>query len=103
VAVARKHHLDVDIVVGREQGPVKPDAYGVLHICDYLNVEPAQTLVVGDYLFDLLCARAAGATAVLLLTNPEARVFADRADFTIENLEKVLHIIDHEYKTTAGE
>ncbi len=93
-AVIRKHHLDVDIIVGREQGPVKPGAYGVLHICDFVNCDPSEVLVVGDYLFDILCAKAAGAISVLLVTTAHAHPFADQADFTIESLEKVLHIID---------
>ena len=32
-AVAEKHGLKFDVVVGREQGPVKPDAFGVKSIC----------------------------------------------------------------------
>jgi HAD superfamily hydrolase (TIGR01509 family) len=73
-AVADKHGLEFDAVVGREEGPVKPDAFGVLQLCRQFGVEPEQTLVVGDYLFDLLCARAAGAVAVLLLVSAKAQI-----------------------------
>ena len=70
LAIAEKHALDFDAVVGREDGPVKPDAFGVLHLCRHFGVEPAETMLVGDYLYDLLCARAAGAIPVLISLNP---------------------------------
>jgi len=94
-AVAHKHGLHFDAVVGREDGPVKPDSFGVLHLCGKFAVEPAQTLLVGDYLFDLLCARAAGAIPVLLTNHERAPEFAQHADFTVASLIELLPIIDH--------
>jgi HAD superfamily hydrolase (TIGR01549 family) len=92
-AVAQKHGLKFDGVVGREEGPVKPDAFGVLHLCEQFHVKPDQTMVVGDYLFDLLCARVAGAIAVLLKNHPKAGEFTKHADFVIENITDILQII----------
>jgi HAD superfamily hydrolase (TIGR01509 family) len=94
VAVAKKHGLKFDAVVGREEGPVKPDAFGVLHLCEQFAIRPQESLVVGDYLFDLLCARAADAVAVLLKNHQEAAEFAKHADFVIENVADILQIID---------
>ena len=94
VAVAKKHGLKFDAVVGREEGPVKPDAFGVLHLCDHFAIMPQESLVVGDYLFDLLCARAADAVAVLLKNHHKADEFARHADFVIENIADILKIID---------
>ncbi len=93
-AIARKHNLKFDAVVGREEGPVKPDAFGVLRICQEFGVKPEETLLVGDYLFDLLCARAAGAVAVLLANHNQAGDFAEHADFCIENISQILAIIE---------
>jgi HAD superfamily hydrolase (TIGR01509 family) len=92
-AIARKHRLEFDAVVGREDGPVKPDAFGVVHLTGQFGVEPAETLLVGDYLFDLLCARAAGAVPVLLANHDQASEFTEHADFCIENISEVLQII----------
>jgi HAD superfamily hydrolase (TIGR01509 family) len=92
-AISRKHNLKFDAVVGREDGPVKPDAFGVLQLSRQFGVEPAETLLVGDYLFDLLCAKAAGAVAVLLTNQNQAEEFAEHADFCIENISGVLEII----------
>ena len=93
-AVAKKHGLRFDAVVSREDGPVKPDAFGVLKICEHFGILPAQAIVVGDYLFDLLCAKAAGAKAVLLKNHKRSDEFTEYADFTIEKLEQIFDIIE---------
>lgn len=94
VAIAEKHGLKFDSIIGREDGPVKPDAFGVLELCKRFGVEPCETLMVGDYLFDLLCARAAGAVAVLLANQAGAEEFAEHGDFVIKKIDQVLEIID---------
>ena len=95
LAIARKHRLKFDAVIGREEGPVKPDAFGVLQLCRQFGVQPAETLLVGDYLFDLLCAKAAGAVAVLLLNHNQAEEFAEHADFCVENISGILEIVEN--------
>jgi HAD superfamily hydrolase (TIGR01509 family) len=92
-AIAAKHKLKFDAIVDRDDGPVKPDAFGVLRLCEQFGVKPEQTLVVGDYLFDLLSAKAAGAAAVLLANHERADEFARHADFTIQNIRQVLQIV----------
>ena len=94
LAVAQKHALEFDAVVGRDEAPVKPDPAGVLLLCREFDVRPEETLVVGDYLFDLLSARAAGAVPVLLDVEKALCEFAQHADFTVENLGELVHIID---------
>lgn len=94
LAIARKHELHFDAVLGREEGPVKPDAFGVIQICRQFGVEPSETILVGDYLFDLLCAKAAGAVAVLLKNHSQADEFAEHADFCIEKISEIIQIIN---------
>jgi HAD superfamily hydrolase (TIGR01509 family) len=96
LAVAAKHGLHFDEVYGRGEGPVKPDAFGVLELCRRFQVEPAETIVVGDYLFDLLCAKAAGGLAVWLKNHNHKQDFTEHADFTIDKLEEVLDICGNE-------
>jgi HAD superfamily hydrolase (TIGR01509 family) len=93
-AVAAKHGLKFDAVVGREEGPVKPDAFGVLQLCKQFGISQKEALVVGDYLYDLLCAKAAGAVSVLLKNHRKADEFAKHADFVIENITEILQIIE---------
>jgi len=94
LAIAEKHHLQFDRIVGREDGPVKPDAFGVRRLCQHFGVEPAETLLVGDYLYDVLCARAAGAVSVLLANHPRAPEFVQHADFVVRNLREIVQIVD---------
>ncbi len=106
LAIAKKHGLKFDAVVGRDDGPVKPEAFGLLKICQQFGVEPWEMLLVGDYLFDLLCAKSAGAVAVLLTNNAQAGEFAEHADFCIENISQILQIvkdkISHRDKKKSG-
>lgn len=94
IAVVKKHGLNFDAVVGRQEGPVKPDPFGVLNLCQKFAVMPQESLVVGDYLFDLLCARAANAVAVLLKNSHKFSEFEKHADIVINNLSEILKIID---------
>ena len=55
--VAQKHNLHFDAMVCREDGPAKPDGFGVHRLCERFSVNPAQTLVVGDFKHDLESAR----------------------------------------------
>jgi len=93
VAVADMHNLKFGVIVDREDGPVKPDAFGVLEICRQFQIKPNETIVVGDYLFDILCAKSAGAWSVLLANHRKADEFARQADFTIEKIDRILQII----------
>ncbi len=97
-AIADKFGLKFDAVVDREDGPVKPDAFGVQYLCKQFAIRPEESLVVGDYLFDLLCAKAAGAVAVLLKNHHKADEFAQHADFVIENIAEIIQIIEGRQK-----
>ncbi len=98
VKVAEKHNLKFDAIVDRNDGPVKPDAFGVLKLCSIFSTQPDETLVVGDYLYDLLCAKAAGAFAVLMKTHKDADNFESHADYVISTLDEVLEIIENKKK-----
>ena len=60
-----RHGLVFDHVRTREDGELKPSPVPVLDICRRFEVAPADTWVIGDFHFDLICANAAGATSVL--------------------------------------
>jgi HAD superfamily hydrolase (TIGR01509 family) len=53
-------------VIGRDEAPPKPDPAGLLQLAAAWQVSPAELVMVGDYRFDLECARAAGARSVLV-------------------------------------
>ena len=94
IFVAQKHGLRFDAMICREDGPAKPDGFGVFALCRRFNADPKQTLVVGDFKHDLESARNAGAIAVLLKTHAKADSFANLADRVIMRLDELLRIID---------
>jgi HAD superfamily hydrolase (TIGR01549 family) len=53
-------------ILGRDEAPPKPHPGGLLHLADKWQVAPQTLVMVGDYRFDLECARAAGARGVLV-------------------------------------
>jgi HAD superfamily hydrolase (TIGR01549 family) len=63
----RAFGFSFDAVYTREDGPHKPSPAGVFALCAKLGVAPADTLVVGDYKFDILAGRAAGCATALVL------------------------------------
>jgi HAD superfamily hydrolase (TIGR01509 family) len=93
LAVQEKHGLRFDAIIGREDGPPKPDAFGVLSLCEQFNTKPAQAMVVGDFLHDLISAKAAGATAVLINNHKDADEFSKYADYTVDSLNEILDIV----------
>ena len=89
----RAHGLDADATRSRDDAPFKPSPEPVLSLCRQLGVAPGETLVVGDYLFDVEAANAAGAVSVLLLDGRNAS-FAPRARWTIRDLPELIALLD---------
>ena len=65
---SRAFGLSFAAVYTREDGPHKPSPAGVLALCEKMGVAPAETLVVGDYKFDILAGRDAGCATALVTT-----------------------------------
>jgi len=93
--VCQIHNLFFDSVFTREDGPNKPDPYPVEFTCRKMNIEPSSSIMVGDYLFDLLSARSAGAYSVLLQTENREPDFQHEADFVINRLEQLTEVIQN--------
>jgi HAD superfamily hydrolase (TIGR01509 family) len=71
-AIGLKDHFDAVFVLGRDEAPAKPHPGGLVRLAAAWGVTPQDLVMVGDYRFDLECARAAGARSVLVnaQTNP---------------------------------
>ena len=75
----RVSHTLFDAIITREhQGRPKPHPDGVYAAALLLGVEPAEMLVVGDFIFDIAAGKAAGSPTVLV-TNTTDRGVADKA------------------------
>ncbi|KKX33715.1 HAD family hydrolase [Rhizobium sp. LC145] len=64
--IMETHGFDKYFVVGRtaDDCPSKPHPAMVTECCDETGMKPADTLVIGDAIYDMQMAKAAGATAI---------------------------------------
>jgi HAD superfamily hydrolase (TIGR01549 family) len=84
----KKLGLTADLVLTRDDGPVKPDPWPVLHACEQWQLSPKEVVVIGDYRFDVECGRAAGSRAVLLTDPHDPLTYpnVERADLVVRSL-----------------
>ncbi len=88
-AAGLQRYFADDCVLGREQAPPKPSPAGAQRLLEGWKAAAGSAVMVGDYEFDLVCGRAAGATTVYL--DPSGRFdFADLADHCIRRLDDLL-------------
>jgi HAD superfamily hydrolase (TIGR01509 family) len=84
-ACALAPFFDASCVVGREHSAPKPDPAGIHRLLAHWGGVPQQAVMVGDYRYDLLAGRAAGAATVYV--DPErAFPFAEHADVLVDSL-----------------
>jgi HAD superfamily hydrolase (TIGR01509 family) len=90
IAVETLHNvgIEVELVLTRDCGPIKPDPWPVQFACRQWSLSPGEVAVVGDYRFDIECGRAAGAQTVLLThdADPAAYPNHERADLVLSSL-----------------
>lgn len=87
--VLEKHNLTFDLVVTREDAPLKPRPEPLCLVCNRLGVPPAEALMVGDYKYDILAGQAAGLRTALLLVGDRRsfRLEEARPDYVLDRLE----------------
>jgi HAD superfamily hydrolase (TIGR01509 family) len=88
LATLRRLNFEIELVLTRDCGPIKPDPWPVLHACQLWGAQPAEVAVIGDFRFDIECGRAAGAKTVLLThaTDPHTHPNHERADLVLRSL-----------------
>lgn len=65
ISILRRFSLHFDPIIGREDGPVKPDPAAIRAICETWQLHPSEVLMVGDFRFDMEAGHRAGARTVL--------------------------------------
>ncbi len=80
--------IPVDVVVTREDCLPKPNPDGLYRIARRLRLPVSSLVYVGDFVYDLQAARAAGALACLYRYGDNSR-FAEQADWVVDHLEEV--------------
>ena len=95
-AFVKHHQLSeyIQLTMGVDQEPSKPDPILFLQACQKLEVEPSLTLMVGDSAGDIEMAREAGAAGTIGICWGNAKVaHLEKADVAIAQLDE-LKIID---------
>lgn len=83
---------DFAIIITREDFPPKPHPEGVHQAARSMGLSTSELLVVGDFRFDVMAGKAAGALTVLLTNKkkPALDPGDPEPDYTIESLEEIL-------------
>jgi HAD superfamily hydrolase (TIGR01549 family) len=100
--VCRKLRLKFDFIVTREDGPHKPAPDSILQIARQWGVSPREVLMVGDYKWDVVCAKNAGAPCVALVNGSGVPDWAQEADFVINRLTELVQIVEGEAPRERG-
>ena len=91
--VLERHHITFDAEATREDAPPKPSPEPVLFLCQRLAVKPSETLVVGDYEFDIASGHAAGARTVHLVSELHPSTTTP-SDYKIRSLDELRPIVE---------
>ncbi|MGB2755491.1 MAG: HAD family hydrolase [Phycisphaerae bacterium] len=88
----RQHGLRFSAIVAREDHLPKPSPVGVRHLMSTLGTEPKETIVVGDFRFDMEAGAAAGCRTIALVSDP-APGWASEATWIAADLTEVRRIL----------
>jgi HAD superfamily hydrolase (TIGR01549 family) len=91
--VCRRLDLQFEITLSREDGHFKPKPEPVWHICRQWNLRASETLVVGDYKYDVECGKAAGSKTALLVEGEAIPDWGRGADYFIRHLLELRGIL----------
>jgi HAD superfamily hydrolase (TIGR01549 family) len=84
--------LQFDFVISREDSAPKPSPEPIHMICRRFGVRPEETLMVGDYLYDIQAGQAAGAKTILVY-GPHRHTFVAQPDYEVASLEEARAIM----------
>ena len=94
--VLGRHKLVLDHVSTREHLPHKPHGDAILKITRQMRISREQTLMVGDYLYDLQTARNAGVdSALLCVEDGPLPDYAPMATYVLKSLAEILALVDN--------
>ncbi|MCF6176439.1 MAG: HAD family hydrolase [Victivallaceae bacterium] len=80
--------IEFDAILTREHTHIKPAPEPVWEIVKDWGIASAEVMVIGDYIHDIECGRAAGAKSCFF-ANPGMTSYADLADFTVSTFAEL--------------
>ena len=86
---------DFATVVTRDVSQPKPHPDGVQKAANEMGLDPSQILVIGDFRFDIIAGRAAGARTALLVTEgrPVMEAGDPEPDYCLKGLAQIVDIL----------
>jgi phosphoglycolate phosphatase-like HAD superfamily hydrolase len=85
---------DFSVIICREDAPPKPDPAGVLLSARLMGINAAKLLLVGDFRFDVLAGKAAGALTALVTNDAPCPWKNDPSpDWVVKGLEDVVSLV----------
>ncbi|MBI3331911.1 HAD family hydrolase [Candidatus Peregrinibacteria bacterium] len=88
-----RDYIDTFITADHMMPYMKPHPHGLFMGADALNVPPEECLYIGDMIFDLEAAKAAGMESCLFITKFTPHEAKGQADHVIEKLSDLHQII----------
>lgn len=91
--VCRRLGLKFDLIRTREDGPYKPAPEPIWEMARQWQLQREELLMVGDYKWDVLCARNAGIASAVLL-NGELPDWAALATYRLRRITELIGIVE---------
>jgi len=92
-ACAIEHFFPVDYILDRDSCIPKPSPDGINQLLRMWQAEVCDSVMVGDYLYDLEAGKAAG-VATVHLDNRGDVDWSGVTDLRVENLGEIIHYLD---------
>lgn len=98
LSLERFNGIDVEdftVIITRDDSLPKPHPDGARQAARRMGISVTGLLVVGDFRFDILCGKAAGASTVLLASGMKSVMLPDdpEPDYVVNRLEEILDIL----------
>ena len=90
--VLKRHGLEFDVLITREDGRFKPDPSPLRFACERLSVAPAEAWMIGDGSHDIAAGRAAGVPTVWL-SHGQPRKFDAEPWRSVADLPELLRLL----------
>jgi len=92
-ACAIEHFFPVDYILDRDACIPKPSPDGINQLLDMWQAEAGNSVMVGDYLYDLEAGKAAGVATIHLDTRGDVD-WSRVTDLRVENLGEILRYLE---------
>ena len=90
--IGLRGYFTAEAILGRDEALPKPHPEGIEKLLADWERSPGETVMVGDYLFDLQSGRAAG-TATIHVDRTRTFRWPQLADMAVETLEELLPVL----------